>query len=225
MKLSEKHRPKTFAEVVGQEDAVRVLQEAIARGELAGGPVMIRGGPGSGKTTLAQIVGWALTGDEPGRSMEVQQFDASDISLDWIREWEFSCRTFGMSKTGRKVRILNEADQLPRLSVGRLKTTLEELPQHCTWVFTSARLPERSLFDGAAEEHEEQFISRCLRVCLRSGKQNELAFAIHLRKIAQNEGLDGRDLDSYIRLVLGENGNLRACIEAIGRGVMRKEAA
>ena len=53
--LYEKYRPKTFAEVLGQDKIVKRLN-ILAQTSLAGRAYWITGQSGTGKTTIAKII-------------------------------------------------------------------------------------------------------------------------------------------------------------------------
>ena len=53
--LTEKHRPATFAGVVGQDKIVRKLETVRQRG-LAGRAYWFSGQSGTGKTTIARLI-------------------------------------------------------------------------------------------------------------------------------------------------------------------------
>jgi hypothetical protein len=59
-------------------------------------------------------------------------------------------------------------------------------------------------------------LSRCVQLQLQSsGEDLELAFALHVRKVAQTEQLDGKPIGDYLALVRKNKHNLRACLNAI----------
>ena len=57
--LARKYRPRTFAELVGQEHVVKTLSNAIAEGRLAHAFLFV-GPRGIGKTSTARILAKAL---------------------------------------------------------------------------------------------------------------------------------------------------------------------
>lgn len=234
MKLYERARPWTLGEIVAQPEAVAVARQLLCglgtpKDELSGNSVLIRGRSGWGKTTMALALGHELCGeqrDKPGGT-NVHEWDARDLTMDWLRDFESSMRIYGMYGNGRRVTIVNEADNLKSLpdSVARLKTTLEALPKIHTWIFTSATLPTESLFGGSSEAHEDQILSRCHCITLAPPMRRSLECAIYLRTVARAEGLDGASLEDYTALVSACKGNLRSCMQAIGEGKLKKEVA
>ncbi|MCW8965798.1 MAG: replication factor C large subunit [Candidatus Pacearchaeota archaeon] len=71
---SEKYRPKTFSEIVGQNDAIQKIQSftsnlSLPRSKKA---ILLHGGPGIGKTTLAQVIANET-------NSEIFELNASDL--------------------------------------------------------------------------------------------------------------------------------------------------
>jgi len=57
--LANKHRPKRFSEVVGQETEVKVLTTILEKNWLPSA-IMLTGPFGTGKTTLSRLIARAL---------------------------------------------------------------------------------------------------------------------------------------------------------------------
>jgi len=77
--LASKYRPKTFKDVVGQENIIKILTNQIETGSFKQG-YLFTGGAGTGKTTCARIFGADL-------DAEVVEIDAaSNNGVDNVRE-------------------------------------------------------------------------------------------------------------------------------------------
>ena len=101
--LYRRHRPRTFADVVGQEPVVRTLRHAVERGKVHHAYLFV-GSRGTGKTSMAKILAACLNCErgptiEPcgvcdscisiarANSLDVIEMDAaSNNSVDDIRE-------------------------------------------------------------------------------------------------------------------------------------------
>jgi replication-associated recombination protein RarA len=80
LSLTEKHRPRTWAEVVGQEKIITRLRGMLARTGLAGRAYFLAGGSGQGKTTIARLIS-AEVADE----FMIREVDASALTVPTFR--------------------------------------------------------------------------------------------------------------------------------------------
>ena len=216
--LFEQYRPKRIEDVVGQDEAVKTLQFIAKRGYV-GRVFWITGKSGTGKTTLARIIAKTVA-----QSYAIVEIDAADLSIDRVRQYEDWCR---MKPIGCEAHafIINEAHSLRPAILARLNTTFEkpEVLKNSTWCFTTTLDGHKRLFD--AEEIETvPFGSRTIQLSLKSDENVTLSFAIRARNAAQAEGMDGRPLDEYVKLVRKHNHNLREVFQAIDAGVMCQNA-
>ena len=151
--LYRSHRPRRFADVVGQEPVVRTLRNAVERGKVHHAYLFV-GSRGTGKTSMAKILAACLNCEhgptvEPcGRcdscrsiaaatSLDVIEMDAaSNNSVDDIRELRESVAYAPVS--GRhKVYILDEAHMLSTAAWNAFLKTLEEPPPNTVFVLAT----------------------------------------------------------------------------------------
>jgi len=151
--LYRRHRPRTFAEVVGQEPVVRTLRNAVERGKVHHAYLFV-GSRGTGKTSMAKILAACLncergpTVDPCGvcdscasiasaSSLDVIEMDAaSNNSVDDIRELRESVAYAPVSGK-RKVYILDEAHMLSTAAWNAFLKTLEEPPPNTVFVLAT----------------------------------------------------------------------------------------
>lgn len=214
--LFETYRPTTWSDVIGQDKAINRLA-ALQRRGLAGRAYWICGGSGHGKTSIARLIAAEVA--DPFCTVEL---DAGELTIGKLRDLERSSHTYGFgSKTGRAY-IVNEAHGLSATVIRALLVTLEPIPPHIVWVFTTTVDGQESLFEDHIDAHP--LLSRCTVVALtRQGLARP--FAERARQIAEREGLNGKPLASYVRLVHQHHGNLRAMLTAIEFGEMKGGAS
>jgi len=154
--LYRRHRPRTFAEVVGQEPVVRTLRHAVERGQVHHAYLFV-GSRGTGKTSMAKILAACLNCErgegrgttEPcgvcascvsiaqASSLDVIEMDAaSNNSVDDIRELRESV-AYAPVSGGRKVYILDEAHMLSTAAWNAFLKTLEEPPPNTVFVLAT----------------------------------------------------------------------------------------
>jgi DNA polymerase-3 subunit gamma/tau len=151
--LYRRHRPRTFAAVVGQEPVVRTLRNAVERDKVHHAYLFV-GSRGTGKTSMAKILAACLNCErgptiEPcgtcdacvsiarATSLDVIEMDAaSNNSVDDIRELRESVAYAPVSGR-RKVYILDEAHMLSTAAWNAFLKTLEEPPPNTVFVLAT----------------------------------------------------------------------------------------
>jgi DNA polymerase III subunit gamma/tau len=195
--LARKYRPKTIAEVAGQEVAMGVLAGAL-RDDRVGHAYLFCGPRGTGKTTTARILAKALncerrTGPDPcgqcdrclsidaGSDVDVIEIDAaSNRGVDDVRELRERVAYAPMH--GRyKVYIVDEVHMLTKEANNALLKTLEEPPPHVKFFFATTE-PHKLL---------DTVRSRCQIVQLTLIREEEIAR--HLTRILALEGVRAED--------------------------------
>lgn len=208
--LYEKYRPRTWAEVLGQEKTVERIKALAQRG-LAGRAYWVSGSSGTGKTTIARLLAAEIADD-----WYVEEIDATGLSAAALVKMESSFQTYSMGKGGRAL-IINEAHGLNKPAVRQLLVLLERLPSHVMVIFTTTTEAQETFFDD--KEDAGPLLSRCLRFDL-SRRGLAQVFAQRAHEIASKEGLNGRPIEQYVRLAQDCRNNMRAMLQAVESGAM-----
>lgn len=185
--LYRKYRPQTFADVVGQDQAVKTLSSQIALGTI-GHAYLFAGSRGTGKTSVARILAREL-----GTSAnDIYEIDAaSNTSVDDIRELNESVHTLPFDSK-YKIYILDEVHMLSKSAANALLKTLEEPPLHVIFILATT------------ETHKipETVLSRCQVYTFKKPTQEALKTVV--KNVAKKEGFTLADSSADLIALLGD---------------------
>jgi DNA polymerase-3 subunit gamma/tau len=192
--LYRRHRPRTFADVVGQEPVVRTLRNAVERGKVHHAYLFV-GSRGTGKTSMAKILAACLNCErgptvEPcgacescvaiagATSLDVIEMDAaSNNSVDDIRELRERV-AFAPVSGRHKVYILDEAHMLSTQAWNAFLKTLEEPPPNTLFVLCTTE----------AQKVLPTVVDRCHRFDFARPSADQVAQV--LGRVAEAEGIE-----------------------------------
>ncbi|AAY52154.1 TPA: DNA polymerase III subunit gamma/tau [Neisseria meningitidis] len=189
--LARKWRPKTFADLVGQEHVVKALQNALDEGRLHHA-YLLTGTRGVGKTTIARILAKSLncenaqhgepcgvcescTQIDAGRYVDLLEIDAaSNTGIDNIREVLENAQ-YAPTAGKYKVYIIDEVHMLSKSAFNAMLKTLEEPPEHVKFILATT------------DPHKVPVtvLSRCLQFVLRNMTAQQVAD--HLAHVLDSE--------------------------------------
>ncbi len=136
-----KYRPVSLDELVGQPDAVNLIQQQVKNENLSHA-YLFSGPRGVGKTSLARIIATTL-GCDP--VFDITEIDAaSHNKVDDIRDLNDSINFIASSPGNKRVFILDEVHMLSNAASNAFLKTLEEPPAHVIFILATTE-PDRVL--------------------------------------------------------------------------------
>ena len=211
--LYEQYRPKDWSEVTGQPRVVSKLMVLKRRG-LAGRAYWICGKSGTGKTTIGRLIAAEIADELSVHELDATGYMPSGVEVD---ARQMRCRSL-TPPHGQAV-IINEAHGLRNDTIRKLLVTLEDIPEHATWIFTTTNEAQQGLFDTKIDA--SPLLSRCVELALQSNCRSE--FAARAKMIAEDEGLGGATMADYEQLVQNKDMNMRAVLQAVESGEMVRD--
>jgi DNA polymerase-3 subunit gamma/tau len=241
--LARKWRPRTFAELVGQEHVVRALENALGQQRLHHA-YLFTGTRGVGKTTLARIIAKALNCEtgvtaapcgrcaacieiDGGRFVDLIELDAaSNTQVDNMREL-LENALYAPTAGRYKVYIIDEVHMLSRSAFNAMLKTLEEPPQHVKFILATTdpqKVPvtvlSRCLQFGLKRIPEPHITSRLRHILDAESIRYEAAALGMLARAAQGSM---RDALSLLDQAIAHGGgsvahdSVRAMLGVVGR--------
>jgi DNA polymerase-3 subunit gamma/tau len=182
------HRPATFADVIGQEQVTKPLEEAATTKKI-GHAYLFSGSRGLGKTSVARIFARAIGCTE----RDLYEIDAaSNNSVEDIRALTDGVYTLPF-ESPYKVYLLDEVHMLSKGAWNAFLKTLEEPPSHAVFILATTEL----------EKVPETVQSRCQ--VFEFKKPTRAVLAKMIAAVAKKEGytLDAAAADLIAMLAEG----------------------
>jgi DNA polymerase-3 subunit gamma/tau len=220
--LARKWRPKTFAELVGQEHVVKALTNALTQQRLHHA-YLFTGTRGVGKTTLARIIAKALncetgitatpcgkcgacTEIDAGRFVDLIELDAaSNTQVDNMRDL-LENALYAPTSARFKVYIIDEVHMLSRSAFNAMLKTLEEPPGHVKFILATTD----------PQKIPVTVLSRCLQFNLKQIPQGQIRE--QLKKILALEEVPGED-EALTLLARAAHGSMRDSLSLLDQAI------
>ena len=203
MQLYETYRPQTLTDFIGQDKIKLKLDLITNRKGWDRDAFWIQGPSGTGKTSLAWILGRQVASD-----LFIQELDGDKCNVESVRDLE---STLQLSAPGSwRVIIVNEAHAMTSRAVQPWLTLLERLPRHSLIIFTTTELLSDELFG----QFSKPFCRRC-KVFTFTNQGLANVMAARALEIARSEGLDGQPLPRYVKLVQSCKNNFGEVLQRI----------
>lgn len=194
--LTEKYRPHTFSDILGNEVVIQAIGSLIAKNELPN--MLFYGPPGTGKTTTIRAIAKKIYTTPHLHVLELNASDDRGIQI--VRETIKSFASTAMTSQ-MKLIILDEADSMSKDAQNALRRIIEDFSTNVRFCFIA----------NYASKIIPAILSRCCR--FRFGPVRTLVEDTVVR-LCKNENI-GIDESGVQALVDFSDGDMRALMNLI----------
>jgi DNA polymerase III subunit gamma/tau len=226
--LARTWRPKTFAELIGQEHVTKALTNSLAR-ERVHHAYLFTGTRGVGKTSVARLLAKALNCEqgispepcltcdtclavEQGRYIDLIEIDAaSKTRVEDTRELLENV-TYAPTQGRFKIYLIDEVHMLSTHSFNALLKTLEEPPPHVKFLLATTEPQKLPM----------TVLSRCLQFHLKALKTT--CISAHLERILTQENITFES-DALKLIAAAATGSMRDALSLLDQIIAHADGA
>jgi len=220
--LARKWRPKSFADLVGQEHVVRALSNALDQQRLHHA-YLLTGTRGVGKTTVARILAKSLNCEsgitstpcgtcntcreiDAGRFIDLLELDAaSNTGIDNMREVLDNAQ-YAPTAGRFKVYLIDEVHMLSKAAFNSMLKTLEEPPEHVKFILATTD----------PQKIPVTVLSRCLQFNLK--QMTPASIVGHLQQVLERENLSF-EVPALQLLARAAQGSMRDALSLLDQSI------
>jgi len=199
--LYQKHRPKTFEQVIGNKSLITTLKNTCKDTSKIPHAILLVGGTGCGKTTLARIIASML---ECNANNLIEIDTAVFNGIDTVRDINKSSQ-FTPLGGGNRVFIIDEVHRMTADAQNAFLKILEDTPPHIYFILCTTN--ENSLIPTVR--------GRCSRYQVSLLSDNEMSVLLTSVCKKEKQTIETEVLDSIIKSAQGHPRNALTILEQV----------